>query len=63
MDIIFSRGMALSSSVNLSMLNDAAAYDFILKGFSPWMSISLERREKFSAITSLETAMGLCLGR
>ena len=48
---IFSAGNSAKGVGNLSIVNAADAYDFALKLLSPCISISLDKSEKFSAIT------------
>ena len=50
MEVIFAGGNSAMGEGSFSSVKAATEYDFVLKEFSPWMSMSLERRLNFSAI-------------
>ena len=56
-EVNFSAGISVRGVGNFSMVKAAEEYDFDLKLFSPWMSMSLERRENWSAMKSFVTGV------
>ena len=50
MEVTLAMGISPMGVGSFSRVKAAMEYDFVLKEFSPWMSISLERRLNRSAI-------------